>query len=325
VSKPTYGVIVGRFQVHELHEGHMELFRAVKGRHNRVIVFVGKSLGGLTKRNPLDFVTRKAMIQAKFPDFTVLPLQDTMTDEVWSASLDAKIREVVDYGDVTLYGSRDSFVPHYSGSYRPVELTLNVSEHVSGADIRERLSNTVIESADFRAGMIYAAANQFPRVITCVDVVMYHYSWRTSTFGGTGSPAPVEFDDCEFLLARKKDEPGWRFIGGHAEPVTKSFEEDAKDEAMQECGQDLSKLEYIGSCYVPDWRYTSEENKIKTLVFASETMTLSAKANDDVSEVKWFSIRQLNEGLLNPVHHPILKLVRERFRKEITLYADVRA
>lgn len=30
MNKPSYGVIVGRFQCHELHDGHLELFRIVQ-------------------------------------------------------------------------------------------------------------------------------------------------------------------------------------------------------------------------------------------------------------------------------------------------------
>src|SRR5208337_4934210 len=100
MNKPSYGVIVGRFQVHELHDGHLELFRQVKARHNRVIVFVGVAGARGTKHNPLDFETRKRMIQAKFPDFTVLPIADQMTDEMWSRVLDTKIGEVAGYSEV---------------------------------------------------------------------------------------------------------------------------------------------------------------------------------------------------------------------------------
>lgn len=322
MNKPTYGVIVGRFQVHQLHDGHVALFKAVHSRHARVVVFVGISPNLFTKRNPLDFMTRKAMIQAKFPQFTVLPLLDQPTDQAWSDLLDTKIREVTGYGNVTLYGGRDSFVPHYHGAFSPTELTLTGTEHIKGEDIRNQLTNTVIESPDFRAGVIFAAMNQWPKVITCVDVVMYHYSWRASRAGGTGAPVPAVTDDCEFLLVKKPGEPGWRFCGGHAEPTSKTFEEDAKHEASEEVGQNLTKMEYIGSAFIPDWRWEAEQDKVKTLVFASETMTLEARAKDDVSDAKWFSVTKITDGLINPVHHPILKLVRERFRKEFTLYAE---
>src|SRR5271157_1567967 len=127
MNKPSYGVIVGRFQVNDLHDGHMELFREVMGRHNRVIVFVGVAPTEITQTNPLSFEARKKMIQAKFPSFTVLPIKDQGNDAYWSKILDQKIAEVADYGEVTLYGGRDSFVPHYSGHYKPVELCLHGS------------------------------------------------------------------------------------------------------------------------------------------------------------------------------------------------------
>lgn len=304
-DKPSWGVIVGRFQVHELHDGHMELFRAVRGLHNRVIVFVGTSPTGITPRNPLDFEARARMIQAKFPEFTVLPLQDTMSDDIWSANLDYKISEVVNYGDVTLYGGRDSFVPHYRGTHHPVELHLPKYK-ASGEDIRATLTNSVKESADFRAGIIHAAMNMRPRVVTCVDVAIYHVG---------GSEAEGLF--YEFLLGKKLGEPGWRFIGGHAETSTNSFEIDARKETMEESGLDLIRLEYIGSCLVPDWRWEKEDSKIKTLIFAGESMTLGARAADDIDKVQWFSFSSLHEGLFTPTHRPLWEIVSARFRKEI--------
>ena len=162
--KPSYGVIVGRFQVNDLHDGHMELFRQVRARHKTVVVFVGVHPAGLTVDHPLDYPTRKAMIQAKFPEFIVLPLRDTQDDDSWSSSLDYALSGVADFGDITLYGGRDSFVPHYHGRYKPVELTLMPDvAAIKGTDIRNAISNRVIESADFRAGMIYAAAHLWHR------------------------------------------------------------------------------------------------------------------------------------------------------------------
>ena len=298
--KPSFGVIVGRFQVNDLHDGHMELFRAVRARHNRILVFVGVSPTGSTKRNPLDFETRKRMIQAKFPEFTVLPLKDVMTDEMWSANLDAKIREVVDYGDVTLYGGRDSFVPHYSGSYSPVELALPPGG-ASGEEIRNSLTNNVMESADFRAGVIYAAMNARPRVVTTVDIIIAHTD---------------EKGVVELLLGRKEGEPGWRFIGGHAEPNTESFERDARNEVSEETGLELGTLRYVGSCIIPDWRWEKEESKIKSLVYVGEATTLGARAASDIGEVRWFKLHDMAPQLLVPTHRPLFQVcVRDLIEK----------
>src|SRR5438270_10564891 len=123
-EKPSFGVIVGRFQVHELHEGHMELFRVVRGLHNRVVVFLGVGRTGPTKHNPLDYEVRKRTIQVKFPDITVLPIPDKRSDIVWSKELDLRIEDVVNFGSVTLYGSRNSFRESYSGKHPVVELEL---------------------------------------------------------------------------------------------------------------------------------------------------------------------------------------------------------
>ena len=311
MTKPSYGVVVGRFQVHELHDGHMELFRQVRARHSRVVVFVGVAGARGTKHNPLDFETRMKMIQAKFPDFSVLPIADVMTDEAWSANLDSAIRLIASYGDVTLYGGRDSFVPHYHGNFQPVELALDPQTmKVKGEDIRAKLTNQVMESADFRAGVIYAAMNQYPRVVTTVDVVIWHKKYVPVIPGMAGLVRETK----EFLLGRKEGEPGWRFIGGHAEPKHFTFEEDARAEAMEEAWVDLGTLTYIGSAIVPDWRYFEEDDKIKTLVFAGESMSLSIRAGDDINEVRWFDSNELVPGLFVPTHHPLLEIVQTYFK-----------
>jgi bifunctional NMN adenylyltransferase/nudix hydrolase len=274
--KEGYGVIVGRFQVNDLHDGHMELFRQVRARHDGVIVFVGKHPAGLTKDNPLDFPTRKAMIQAKFPEFTVVSLPDVRTDEEWSALLDAKIGENIDgKQNVTLYGGRDSFVPHYSGRYKPVELALPIETmRVSGTDIRAEFANKVIESPEFRAGMIYAANHLWPVALAMVDIAILN-SERT-----------------EICLGRKPGEKQFRFIGGHAE-IGKTYEKIARQECFEEAGLDTGVMEYIGSAVIPDWRYRLADRGVTTSFFLTTTMSMGAVAGDDIEEVRWFKLASL--------------------------------
>jgi bifunctional NMN adenylyltransferase/nudix hydrolase len=196
--KPSYGVIVGRFQVNALHDGHKDLFDQVLARHKRVIVFVGVQPAGMTKDSPLDFATREAMIKADYPTFMVQPLEDCKDDQVWSDKLDAKIGEVCNYADVTLYGGRDSFVPHYHGNHKPVELALDPRKHkISGTEIRNAISNEVLGSPDFRAGIIYAMSQLWPVLWPCVDIAI------------------LNSDKTEVLLGRKPGEKQFRFIGGH--------------------------------------------------------------------------------------------------------------
>src|SRR5277367_2850164 len=309
MNKPNYGVIVGRFQVNDLHDGHMELFRIVRSRHNRVLVFIGTSPTGLTRNNPLDYETRRRMIQAKFPDISTAPLPDQESDELWSEKLDAEILKHLsaDFGDITLYGGRDSFLPHYHGRFKPIELP--IEGKISGTVIRARLSNTVMESADFRSGVIYAVNNIRPRVITCVDVVITRES---------SHPLRPGIITQSFLLAQKPGETAWRFVGGHAEVNSPDFESDAKREAYEETGCDINSLTYLGSTLVDDWRWRKDPDKIKTLVFLGWTSSGRAVANDDVSNVAWFDVDKLPPIILT--HQPIYALLMKHLEKKAHAY-----
>lgn len=275
----------------------MELFRLVRSRHNRVLVFIGVSPTGLTRNNPLDYETRRRMIQAKFPDISTAPLLDTETDELWSETLDKEIEKHAQWGDITLYGGRDSFVPHYHGKYKPVELP--IEGNTTGTEIRERLTNTVMEDSNFRAGVIYAINNIRPRVITCVDVVITRRTYDDAK------------ENTHLLLAKKPGETKWRFIGGHAEVDSSDFESDAKREAYEETGCDVNSLAYLGSALIDDWRWRKDPDKIKTLVFLGWTASAGARAADDVETVQWFDAEHLTEARINPSHLPIFKLLQK--------------
>ena len=85
-ARPQYdvGALVGRFQVHELHEAHKALIQHVFDNHEKVIIFLGLSPLPVSFNNPLDFESRKQMILAEFPEAIVLYCKDTVSDEVWS-------------------------------------------------------------------------------------------------------------------------------------------------------------------------------------------------------------------------------------------------
>lgn len=296
--KPSYGVIVGRFQVNELHDGHMELFRQVSARHNGVIVFVGTHPAGLSKNHPLDYEVRRRMIEAKFPNFIVRELPDTRDDKTWSGNLDKAIASAVTGpADFTLYGGRDSFLPHYSGGFKPVELTLSVeSQKISGTQIRDRFATEIISTSDFRAGMIYASAHQYNIVYPTVDIAIF------------------TTDYTELLLGRKPTDPKnkWRFIGGFAEKVRPTYEQDARTEVYEETNLDANEMEFIGSAVIPDWRMAGLPDKgIKTAFFATTTMSMGAKAGDDIEEVKWFKVNQLTADDIVDTHQILYVLLRD--------------
>src|SRR4030095_2288654 len=97
------GILVARFQVKELQEGHYQLLQDLIKSHDHIITFICISPLLTTKKNPLDFETRKAMINQAFPEITVLPMPDMYYDEEWSRELDKRIAEACPDKNVLLY------------------------------------------------------------------------------------------------------------------------------------------------------------------------------------------------------------------------------
>ena len=293
------GVIVGRFQLHELHTAHLQLFETVRNRHRKVIVFLGVSSILNSKRNPLDFLARKQMIEAKFGDVMVCPLPDNRCDEAWSKALDGRIREMHRTGSVVLYGSRDSFMGHYKGSFPTAELEQKI--FVSGSEVRARLADEIHASAMFRAGVIWARSNKFDQVYPTVDV------------------AVLKREKREVLLARKPGETGLRFIGGFSDPKDTSYEHSARREVFEETGGiEISDPVYVGSLRVDDWRYRSESDKIITMLFVAEHVYGTPKPSDDISELSWENIDKLvPERDLVPEHVRLFELLKARLDKAL--------
>jgi len=310
MNKPSFGIIVGRFQTHELHDGHLSLFQVVRGRHNRIIVFLGCNKVGPTRHDPLDFETRKKMIQAKFPEFTVLPLRDCKTDEQWSDSLDERISEAVGEvpHEVVLYGSRDSFAPFYHGKHKVKELEIEVPASLTSTDIRAKLTNNVMESPDFRAGVIYAMNQLWPRLVTVVDIAVVHVK----------SNGPFHFRDIHLLLGKKPDDTNWRFPGGHAVFSTPTFEEDAKKEVFEETGLDVHDLEYVGSRKVDSWRWRAEPSEgFKTIFYLAKSTTMGGQGSDDLNGgIQWFKMEDVSEDMIEKEHRPLFQMLVTHFREK---------
>jgi bifunctional NMN adenylyltransferase/nudix hydrolase len=290
------GVIVGRFQVHELTEAHISLIQSVCGMHTKVLIFLGLSPTRVTRNNPLDFESRKQMILEKFPAVNVLYIKDQKSDEEWSKNLDQQISDLTGPGQtVVLYGSRDCFISHYTGKYKTEELVQEV--FTSGTETRKSISKKVKNTPEFRAGVIWAAYNQYPKVWPTVDIAI------------------LNEDETKVLLARKPGEAEYRFVGGFAEPKSESYEEDARREVMEEAGIDVTDPVYLSSFNVRDWRYTQEIDKIKTLFFVCKYISGRPQANDDVCEVRWFDLRDFVKSVDNIVenHKPMMEMLVTKY------------
>lgn len=282
------GILIGRWQVHELHEAHRDLINTVRKNHDRVIIFVGLSPLKNTPNNPLDFNARRIMIQETFPDVEVYYVSDNASDVVWSKNLDREIEKwLKPHQTAVIYGSRDSFIPHYHGKYQVQEL--EATKFISGTEIRRRISNTSHPSKDFRMGVISASLNRFPTCYPTVDIAI------------------IDRDKGMVLMGKKEGEENLRFIGGFASPDSPSYEIDAKREVMEETGVEVDDLKYIGSAIINDWRYRNEVDKIKTLFFVGTYIFGRPEANDDIAYVEWVPLNELLSGEIQVVNgHEVL-------------------
>lgn len=285
------GIVVARFQCPKLHAAHLDLLETVTNLHHKVVVILGIHGTEPTQENPLDFEMRKQMILEKFPGIIVGDVNDCPhNDQVWSNRLDSRISNfVTPIQTVILYGGRDSFIPHYKGRFPVLEFESN--GFFSGSEMRKRASVEVKSSEDFRAGVIWGVTNRFARIIPTVDIVIY--------------------ENDKILLAKKPGELNWRFVGGFASNESNSYEEDASRETAEETGLEVSRPIYIGSTIIDDPRYRKGPDKIKTLIFAAQRVFGDAKANDDISDAKWFVFKDLKENDIESLHKPIFKILQK--------------
>ena len=302
IRESEIGVIVGRFQTNRLHEGHMKLINHVLSNHKKIIILLGISRVQNTKKNPLDFATRKAMIQQHFPNVLILPIKDNRSDAKWSQEVDNMVSTPWGERKSVIYGSRDSFIPHYSGKYPVIELEAS-SDH-NATNIRAEIARETLDTEDFRAGVIYSTHCQYPTAYPTVDVCAFNKSG-------------------EILMARKPNETAWRFVGGFVDVADKSLEAAAKREFYEETGGNcnVDNFKYITSQKVDDWRYRKEDSGIMTTLFLCEYMNGMAKASDDIAEVKWVPIREFSnyDGIRTKVIYEHRELMQTLVNK---VYAE---
>lgn len=294
VAPTDLGVIVGRFQVDDLHSAHLALIRSIAERHPRVLIVLGVSPVVGSRKNTLDVEARTQMIHNHFPDVLIAPLRNCRTNEEWSGRLDELISIYSPTKPATLYGGRDSFIPSYKGRHAVVELEAPVEVvSMSGTAVRQRLSAKAQNSREFRAGAIWNANQGWPRVIPVVDIAI------------------INKTDNTMVLAQKPGETCWRLIGGFADPRSNSYEDDARREVAEETGLEVGDLKYICSANVNDWRYRGESDRLRTTLFTATYQFGALKPNDDIAVARWFPIKDISGHVDELIIEEHRELVRE--------------
>lgn len=288
-KKSGTGIIIGRFQVFELNKVHVQLIKSIQQKHSQVAIFLTSNPApGL--HNPLDFELRRLLFEEKYSDkLRVEEMPDLPDDRIWSQELDRRILEIRPEGAVTLYGTQDNFIDRYSGRYPTQALEAHEEDFPE-----EQEFSKIGNLRDFLAGMIYANIRRFPTVYPTVDIAVFRH------------------DYSEVLLARKANETRYRFPGGFSDPGDPSYEDAVLRELGEECGElTIDELTYLGSCTIDDWRYREAFDCVMTHMYACTLMEGKPSPNDDIAEVQWFEVSELNEEMFVSEHRPLFEMMMD--------------
>lgn len=283
IEQSPVGVLVGRFQVPSLHSGHRKLIESVMNRHQKVVIMLGRTKDVfLSKHDPLDFLTRSAMIRQAFPGVVVMPLQDRICDVDWSERLDDCLSGLFDFEKITLYGSRDSFIPSYCGRWPTVQLADAIGP--TGTESRNAVAHGASSGTDFRTGVIYASNNRFPTCFPVVDI------------------AAISICDGfkpTIACIKKAGLSHWQLPGGYVDGSDKTLEASAARELQEETGlvPGVATMRYVSSRHIDSWRYRNSQDSMVSSLFVSVFNGMPPLvAGDDAAEVCEFAICDIAEG-----------------------------
>lgn len=290
------GVVIGRYQIDRLHAGHIACIDEVARRHTRMIILIGDRDTPPTDVLPLPTFIRQQMLMEKFPGVSVIPVSDSDSNETWSQNVDAIVKVLAGPHGAILYSGRDGFIPSYKGRYQKVELEMQIDE-LSATDRRTHIAKyPYLNSTEFRAGMIYQMQHLIPRTYEAVDIAILRLDVK---------------NEVEVLLVRKPRAKKWRFPGGHVDGGELTVQA-ARRELHEETGLVFeSDPKLIGEYLVDDWRVRDTKKAFyRTFLYAGWYSWGNAMAQDDVEEVKWFSVRDLTHSktclLVVPEHQDLL-------------------
>ena len=272
-----YGVIIGRFQIDDLTQGHRRLIHHAITKHtvDKVIILVGTREAVAGSKNPLSFLTRKEMIQESWPNILILPLLDQPTDEMWVKKVDETIKSVIGFSaSATIYHGRDSIGKHYNGRY-PLELFTSGIDETSASQRREIIKKSSPNTQEKRWGVIHAYENLHFRTHETVDIALFNY------------------DTSALLVVQKPEDSNfWRLPGGFIDKGEVSRQAAAR-EVHEETGMTIVNgekgLHIFDDFMINDWRIRDEPNvQHRTILLYGMAETLQPPvAGDDIARVKW--------------------------------------
>lgn len=275
LNQKGVGVVVGRFQVPELHEAHKQIINIAKLHHKKYIVFIACTSVKGSDRDPLDFDTRAEMVRYQFPDAIIKRIWDNPCDRAWSKDLDGQIVSEVGKSSVILYSGDKGFADNYHGRFNVKQF--KEINFYRGTELREIQGKIVPRTKEGRCGVIYGIVNQYPRVYFTTDT------------------AVIKNLSCGkklVLLGEKPNLPGLRFPGGFVDPSDNTLELSAKREVFEECGGiETADYQYVLSTIIDDWRYRNRAEKVMTTFFRCTYVYGDYTAGIKTKDAEFVSLR----------------------------------
>ena len=296
------GVIVGRFQVPELHAGHKKLISQCFNENDRTIIVIGVS-PIIDKRNPLTGSEVYSVVQGHIYDWiylygkeypNILFINDNMNDSDWILNLKELIRPYTGLGtEVKYYGSRDSYLNVLKKYCPPDCILVPEVNGTSSTKIRESIALDQRTTVDFLKGKIAQEMNRFDCVYPTVDMLINTCDGKYWVFG-----------------RKKAHNDKFCIIGGFVDPKDNSYDFAIRREVSEETGIfiDPSSMSYLGSCQTKDWRFKKSNNKQITTMFVGKATTHEMKPGDDIDEIVLLKENEILNKLQNfiPSHQYLL-------------------
>ena len=263
------GVIVGRFQLDSLHEGHQKLIRNAIIECDRVIVLIGTRIVRCPD-NPLPSQMVLQVLELSGLALDIYEIKDRRKNSSWINDLKLKVESLTNpEDDVFFYGSRDSFLSHLSKKENIIE----VPEILNVSATKQRESIGYENDVMFRKGYIKSIQDQFPAHFAVVDALIT--------------------DGVNVLLGHKPS--GYCLIGGFADAEDIDLESACIREVFEETGLKVTEPNFIMTAQCRDWRYSKTRQPFTT-VFEFKVKNFEGyKANDDIDYIKIIPLTEVNE------------------------------
>lgn len=290
-DQEAVGVIRGRFQVPELHEGHRFLFSYVLQRHQDVLVILSDPYIS-NSADALSFAMQKMMIESTYPgrklrfaECSRIPSSRLMRSKV----LDDVIEREFPGRRAIIYGSRESIVHSYDGRFEKHETPTIFSG--SGTEIRKAIE--IVDSVEFRMGVIYSAVHRRPIGYPAVDVAVVSKN-----------------RGCVLLVGWAEEEGMLRFPG--------SFFEFGKDVSYEVAGVrcvakelpgiEIGTMRLVASHTIEDYRYKRSQDGVITTLMAAPVAAPWIDGNPvpgiGVDSAQWVDFEKVPSVLVE-AHRPL--------------------